>query len=65
MCPECGLKDKVGSQSLQVYPCKDETRGESSSSVLSLLFQALQKLANQYLKREWPESLTEEQTDHR
>ncbi|XP_054481967.1 F-BAR and double SH3 domains protein 2-like [Anoplopoma fimbria] len=27
--------------------------------------QALQKLANQYLKREWPESLTEEQADHR
>ncbi|XP_032390381.1 F-BAR and double SH3 domains protein 2 [Etheostoma spectabile] len=27
--------------------------------------QALQKLANQYLKREWPDSLTEEQTDHR
>ncbi|XP_026227265.1 F-BAR and double SH3 domains protein 2-like [Anabas testudineus] len=27
--------------------------------------QALQKLANQYLKREWPESLTDEQTDHR
>lgn len=27
--------------------------------------QALQKLANQYLKREWPESVTEEQADHR
>ncbi|XP_034746031.1 F-BAR and double SH3 domains protein 2-like [Etheostoma cragini] len=27
--------------------------------------QALQKLANQYLKREWPDSQTEEQTDHR
>ncbi|XP_076017456.1 F-BAR and double SH3 domains protein 2-like isoform X2 [Genypterus blacodes] len=27
--------------------------------------QALQKLANQYLKREWPESLLEEQADHR
>ncbi|XP_074466481.1 F-BAR and double SH3 domains protein 2-like [Sebastes fasciatus] len=27
--------------------------------------QALQKLANQYLKREWPDSLTEEQADHR
>uniref|UniRef100_A0A8C4HT72 F-BAR and double SH3 domains protein 2 n=1 Tax=Dicentrarchus labrax TaxID=13489 RepID=A0A8C4HT72_DICLA len=27
--------------------------------------QALQKLANQYLKREWPDSLTEEQEDHR
>ncbi|KAJ4923728.1 hypothetical protein JOQ06_014007, partial [Pogonophryne albipinna] len=26
---------------------------------------ALQKLANQYLKKEWPESLTEEQTDQR
>uniref|UniRef100_A0A3Q1JLA0 FCH and double SH3 domains 2 n=1 Tax=Anabas testudineus TaxID=64144 RepID=A0A3Q1JLA0_ANATE len=37
----------------------------SSSSLLSLLLQALQKLANQYLKREWPESLTDEQTDHR
>ncbi|GLD46391.1 F-BAR and double SH3 domains protein 2-like isoform X1 [Lates japonicus] len=27
--------------------------------------QALQKLANQYLKREWPDSLIEEQADHR
>ncbi|XP_029375130.1 F-BAR and double SH3 domains protein 2-like isoform X2 [Echeneis naucrates] len=27
--------------------------------------QALQKLANQHLKREWPDSLTEENTDHR
>ncbi|XP_047463113.1 F-BAR and double SH3 domains protein 2-like [Mugil cephalus] len=27
--------------------------------------QALQKLANQYLKREWPESVTEERADHR
>ncbi|XP_061596305.1 F-BAR and double SH3 domains protein 2-like isoform X2 [Cololabis saira] len=27
--------------------------------------QALQKLANQYLKREWPESVTEDQADHR
>ncbi|XP_026183626.1 F-BAR and double SH3 domains protein 2-like [Mastacembelus armatus] len=27
--------------------------------------QALQKLANQYLKREWPDSLTEEKADHR
>ncbi|XP_008280691.1 FCH and double SH3 domains protein 2-like isoform X2 [Stegastes partitus] len=27
--------------------------------------EALQKLANQYLKREWPESVTEEQADHR
>ncbi|XP_078142768.1 F-BAR and double SH3 domains protein 2-like [Centroberyx gerrardi] len=27
--------------------------------------QALQKLANQYLKREWPDSLSEEQADHR
>ncbi|KAM8742531.1 F-BAR and double SH3 domains protein 2-like [Acanthopagrus schlegelii] len=27
--------------------------------------QALQKLANQYLKREWPDSQTEEQEDHR
>uniref|UniRef100_A0A8C9YHD4 FCH and double SH3 domains 2 n=1 Tax=Sander lucioperca TaxID=283035 RepID=A0A8C9YHD4_SANLU len=36
-----------------------------SSLLLFLLFQALQKLANQYLKREWPDSLTEEQTDHR
>ncbi|KAM6911126.1 F-BAR and double SH3 domains protein 2-like isoform 2-T2 [Lycodopsis pacificus] len=26
--------------------------------------QALQKLANQYLKREWPDSLTEEQAEH-
>uniref|UniRef100_A0A8C2XRH7 FCH and double SH3 domains 2 n=1 Tax=Cyclopterus lumpus TaxID=8103 RepID=A0A8C2XRH7_CYCLU len=29
------------------------------------LFQALQKLANQYLKREWPDSLTEEPADER
>uniref|UniRef100_A0A665TWU0 F-BAR and double SH3 domains protein 2-like n=1 Tax=Echeneis naucrates TaxID=173247 RepID=A0A665TWU0_ECHNA len=35
------------------------------SSQLCLLFQALQKLANQHLKREWPDSLTEENTDHR
>uniref|UniRef100_A0A8C6KXI0 FCH and double SH3 domains 2 n=1 Tax=Nothobranchius furzeri TaxID=105023 RepID=A0A8C6KXI0_NOTFU len=28
------------------------------------LFQALQKLANQYLKREWPESVAETQADH-
>uniref|UniRef100_A0A672ZUC0 F-BAR and double SH3 domains protein 2 n=1 Tax=Sphaeramia orbicularis TaxID=375764 RepID=A0A672ZUC0_9TELE len=27
--------------------------------------QALQKLANQYLKKEWPESVLEEQADHR
>ncbi|CAK6964545.1 F-BAR and double SH3 domains protein 2-like isoform X1 [Scomber scombrus] len=27
--------------------------------------QALQKLANQYLKREWPDNLSEEQEDHR
>ncbi|XP_047234910.1 F-BAR and double SH3 domains protein 2-like [Girardinichthys multiradiatus] len=27
--------------------------------------QALQKLANQYLKREWPESVAEKQADHR
>ncbi|XP_067464904.1 F-BAR and double SH3 domains protein 2-like [Thunnus thynnus] len=27
--------------------------------------QALQKLANQYLKREWPDNLSEEQADHR
>ncbi|KAM6907470.1 F-BAR and double SH3 domains protein 2-like [Xenentodon cancila] len=27
--------------------------------------QALQKLANQYLKREWPETVTEDQADHR
>uniref|UniRef100_A0A3B4WVC3 F-BAR domain-containing protein n=1 Tax=Seriola lalandi dorsalis TaxID=1841481 RepID=A0A3B4WVC3_SERLL len=27
--------------------------------------QALQKLANQYLKREWPDTPTEEQEDHR
>uniref|UniRef100_A0A8C8MJI9 F-BAR domain-containing protein n=1 Tax=Oncorhynchus tshawytscha TaxID=74940 RepID=A0A8C8MJI9_ONCTS len=27
--------------------------------------QALQKLSNQYLKREWPASLPEEPTDHR
>ncbi|XP_045062895.1 F-BAR and double SH3 domains protein 2-like isoform X1 [Coregonus clupeaformis] len=27
--------------------------------------QALHKLANQYLKREWPDSLSEEPTDHR
>ncbi|KAF3705823.1 F-BAR and double SH3 domains protein 2 Carom SH3 multiple domains protein 3 [Channa argus] len=27
--------------------------------------QALQKLANQYLKREWPDRLTDEQADHR
>ncbi|KAG7217155.1 hypothetical protein INR49_027696 [Caranx melampygus] len=27
--------------------------------------QALQKLANQYLKREWPDTMSEEQADHR
>ncbi|KAM7397583.1 hypothetical protein PAMA_005747 [Pampus argenteus] len=27
--------------------------------------QALQKLANQYLKREWPDNVSEEQADHR
>lgn len=29
------------------------------------LLQALQKLANQYLKREWPDTVSEEQADHR
>uniref|UniRef100_G3QCG3 FCH and double SH3 domains 2 n=1 Tax=Gasterosteus aculeatus aculeatus TaxID=481459 RepID=G3QCG3_GASAC len=32
--------------------------------LLSLLLQAIQKLANQYLKREWPESMIEDQADH-
>ena len=38
---------------------------KSERSPLLLSLQALQKLANQYLKREWPDSQTEEQEDHR
>uniref|UniRef100_A0A3Q2Q3G8 FCH and double SH3 domains 2 n=1 Tax=Fundulus heteroclitus TaxID=8078 RepID=A0A3Q2Q3G8_FUNHE len=32
---------------------------------LQIKHQALQKLANQYLKKEWPESVAEKQADHR
>uniref|UniRef100_A0AAQ5X8T7 FCH and double SH3 domains 2 n=1 Tax=Amphiprion ocellaris TaxID=80972 RepID=A0AAQ5X8T7_AMPOC len=42
-----------------------KVKGHPHFCLSLLLFQALQKLANQYLKREWPESVTEEQVDHR
>uniref|UniRef100_A0A3Q1EEY7 FCH and double SH3 domains 2 n=1 Tax=Acanthochromis polyacanthus TaxID=80966 RepID=A0A3Q1EEY7_9TELE len=42
-----------------------KVKGHPHFCLSLLLFQALQKLANQYLKREWPESMTEEQADHR
>ncbi|KAK1882727.1 F-BAR and double SH3 domains protein 2, partial [Dissostichus eleginoides] len=41
------------------------TFSQKRSAVERDYAQALQKLANQYLKKEWPESLTEEQTDQR
>uniref|UniRef100_A0A7N8YQT4 F-BAR and double SH3 domains protein 2-like n=1 Tax=Mastacembelus armatus TaxID=205130 RepID=A0A7N8YQT4_9TELE len=41
-----------------------QTHAEQMSR-LHIKHQALQKLANQYLKREWPDSLTEEKADHR
>ncbi|KAK5917727.1 F-BAR and double SH3 domains protein 2-like [Pseudochaenichthys georgianus] len=41
------------------------TFSQKRSAVERDYAQALQKLANQYLKKEWPESLTEDQTDQR
>ncbi|KAK5887253.1 hypothetical protein CesoFtcFv8_015874 [Champsocephalus esox] len=41
------------------------TFSQKRSTVERDYAQALQKLANQYLKKEWPESLTEDQTDQR
>lgn len=57
-------------QSSERVPCEDETQEvcvgvEGQRSSLFFVSQALQKLANQYLKREWPDSLTEEQEDPR
>uniref|UniRef100_A0A8C7NFR1 FCH and double SH3 domains 2 n=1 Tax=Oncorhynchus mykiss TaxID=8022 RepID=A0A8C7NFR1_ONCMY len=48
---ECDLLEDLNS----------EIKGHRSSSSPS---QALHKLANQYLKREWPDSLSDEPTDH-
>lgn len=42
-----------------------KVKGHKCFALIPLLFQALQKLANQYLKRDWPESVTEEQADQR
>nr|XP_061818743.1 F-BAR and double SH3 domains protein 2-like isoform X1 [Nerophis lumbriciformis] len=41
------------------------TFSQKRASVERDYAQALQKLANQYLKREWPESPSEEEADHR
>uniref|UniRef100_A0A672ZRG7 F-BAR and double SH3 domains protein 2-like n=1 Tax=Sphaeramia orbicularis TaxID=375764 RepID=A0A672ZRG7_9TELE len=43
----------------------EDLRGHPHFVFHFLFFQALQKLANQYLKKEWPESVLEEQADHR